>query len=355
MDKKNKVRKIERNINIDLLRGIATLFMVGSHVTWFISDRTNIVWEIARILADIGCFTTFLIIFSYLNFASKKVKISRSFSLLAWYYVIAFTMAFSELTLSKVFEILFFIEVPGFTEYLLALVIFQIGIDLYRKTKFSVLKKGLLAALAITSFSLPITLYSLEIKVLSLNSRILNSISALFLGGEGVLRFPILYYLPFAIIGYLYLKNNWFNLQADKLKSFLVTNYSILLYSILGLFFLSLIDSDLAVFERWSPSPLFLILSYSVFIIFITISYILSTHRRHLPNPIAAIIAFIGRSTLPILIGHLAILQIYRVNFDQKTNNFLLLFFYFIMCIIIPLTFQLALRKKSLLFRYFKG
>lgn len=357
----NVLKNKKRNATFDITRGVAVFLMVLAHAIAFFHTGGNPFIKFFQNFGDTVCFTTFLLIsgatsyLAYLDISSNKWiskrinLIKRIFGLLIGYYLVAFISSLHEFDLpinkewiKKVFEILLFIKIPGYTEFLLPFIIFSILIILFRKLFIDLSKNSrltILIGLAIYCFSYILYLINSPAPFIYYKS--------IFVSESDWFRFPILQYLIVFLTGILIGK--FFKTQTNQnLRLVDLVKISISLTLIL---LLTIIRTPLAQFpyydefQRWPPALSFLLIG-----IIFTISIILLfeyTDKYCSLNKIQNIFSSLGKVAFPIYIIHIIILQLYNYVFNRKFSNIFIVTFLFSVLLIISYLISIKLKTNS--------
>jgi len=312
-----------RLTTLDLIRGCAVLTMILAHVTAFFYSGNGYT-SFFQTFGDTVSFTTFLFVSSVVLFyiLNKNAKITKEFrkkyfsrigKLLIGYYFIAIISTLSEFSfpigthwISNILKIIFFVNIPGYTEFIIPFLIFSILIFILKKFFNSILKDKYL--LIIISLLLYIIGQFIYFKIGNLPYEIKNYIS-IFTGAEGLYRFPILQYFPIFALGifigeYFSDKNNLQNIK-PFVKLILIMLFYLVLSLNINTFVFGIPMNEIT--RRWPPSIEFQILS----LLFPLILLIFFT-KINLNNHIEKILQFLGKRPFYYYLSHLAFLQILK-------------------------------------------
>jgi uncharacterized membrane protein len=319
-----------RDLSIDALRGLVVFLMVGSHLVWFFGDIQNSFWDSFRNIADAVCYITFLFLFgisTYLLIFSKpldqdrkKKIIYRILTLLFAYYIIAFVGIIKDLqggfSLTPILETLFFINVPGFTEFMLTFVFYTFFAFIFKVLFFkntslnNISKKRLeinLITLGVVTFIVGNLIFSFIDK--DPLSGYLNNYVGLFTYGNGVHRFPLLQYTPIFLLGlyfgYLLASSqNNTEKQTRFNKAILFSLVVVSLISIAGFFIQNKADIRfITEYNRWPPSIFFIIVGLSFSFSFF---YLFRKFKLTSTN----LFVTLGQEALGVLVFHLIIIKL---------------------------------------------
>lgn len=314
----------KRETSIDMLRGIAVFLMVLAHAIAFFYSKEDGILKVLQNFGDTLCFTIFLLVsgtssyFAYLRVRNKKWRskkkrlLIRIMKLLFIYYLVALVSSINNFVAipannwpEGIFKILAFINVPGYTEFLLPFIFYGLLILAFR----SLLKK----MARYTDITLMVAWLSYNIGC------IIHQISlpepfvyykALIAGEADWFRFPLLQYFGIFLIGILLGKFLQGNISQKKRQRSLA-NFSLL--SLLSLIFALALEQFLQFpysqeFQRWPPSISFLSLGISFsFVILILIKIKINTFK--VPK-IKSMLEFFGKYAFAIYTLHIVILQL---------------------------------------------
>jgi uncharacterized membrane protein/predicted deacetylase len=319
------VVKNKREVSLDILRGIAVLLMVFAHTIAFVYTGENSILNSFQKFGNTVCFTIFLLVSgasSYLAYIKvtnakwkqkKKVLIKRLMKLLLGYYLVALISSLSDFSfpistdwLENIFQILFFIKVPGYTEFLVPFIIYRFVIVIaWERVKKLLKNKDLLIAIGILTYIFGFLLYNLSVP------DFLIPFKALFVGHVGMYRFPLLQYFWVFLAG-LWLGEFFNGQRKQKLNALLrVTFTSFIILS------LTLLIKPLASFpyseefQRWPPSVSFIIIgiSFSFTVLTLTKIRIKNVILDFLQNTLS----YFGKNAFLIYIVHIIILQLEHI------------------------------------------
>lgn len=332
----NQVKKKKVRIHsLDILRGTVVFTMILAHTIAFLYSGNNNFLRALQKLGDLVSFTTFLLVsggvtyIAYLDKTDSEWKkkrpkfLKRIFYLLISYYFVglissigkitAFESIFETLTyLAKVF---FFIEVPGYTEFLIAFVLFGLSVVLFRKYYLKLVN---LSPLKIVIFGLFVYFIGFTVyKILSIYPLVYWT-SFLF-GYENWYRFPIFQYFIVFAIGFSvgkYLLQNGESKDTTKIISRVV----MLLAALLGTFVLLAPLRSFPyeqTFNRWPPSISFILGG----LVFALTMLLVITVKFNLSGKISKILEFWGKKAFDMYIFHVVILILIDYFFGFKSNN----------------------------------
>lgn len=352
-----KTKQNQRELTVDILRGITVLLMILAHTIGFIHNGANPILIFLNRFGDTICFTAFLFLSGisvYLGFLSKKnepdlkIKVFRkTFSLLIGYYLISFITFYKDfipLTLSvptHVYKIIFFINVPSYAEFLITFAFFGIAVNIFPKI-FLKLSRSLKLVL-ITGTVLYIIgslLYYIQVPSLLISTK------ALLSGSSGLFRFPILQYSIVYFLGLkwgAFLKNETDQRAREKLTlyvSLLLVSLIIILQSLKLTLNLKILDPGL----RWPPTVTFI--TIGLCFVFICFSLLFLIQRKNLHNIILRITNIFGHYALDFFIFHTIVLKLYDILFHQKFSFVPIIVFAFF--VVLLLSFLLLKLDKNI-------
>lgn len=334
-----------REIVIDYLRGFAVALMIITHViaiTFNGSSGNELIKNIGMI-GGIGSFTSFLFISgisSFLSFVkyddndAEKVKakgrriIEKSIQLLGIYYILATFSVFVNTSLysfppntgwiETITKTLFFIIVPPFTEFLLALLAFSLSTVFLRKFYRFLLNNPLLG---IPFMGLSYAIGSLIYRI-DLGNTELNSIKALFGGHLEYHTFPLFQYLPIFLLGLYFGKFIYNNTESFKrLKLNLIwliisATLTAQSYFVLKYFDYQIFDA-IPDYGRFPPSLAFIALSLTITL---SAMFIITALFKAIPGLIKAPLHFMGMNALDMFFFHTSLLFLYKYLTTSNAN-----------------------------------
>lgn len=328
-------RKNNRETSLDILRGIAVCTMVLAHVIAFLYKDENRLLKGLQYFGGTVSFTVFLLVsgaVSYLAYMhipkdkwSKKRTnlLRRALRLLVGYYIVAIISTLQDFPLppdiswiNNILKIIFFIKVPGYTEFILPFIFFSLVIVIFRNTIKALLEDKLfLLLVGILAYNIGFLIYNIHIPSL------ITPFTALLAGYLNWYRFPILQYTPIFLLGLF---------TGETIKSDKSHNKKfIIFFSILALSLIFLITSFIAKplaqfpyieeFQRWPPTISFL--SVGLLFSYIILSMFQIRLNISVLQPIKRIFILLGKSAFSIYISHIIILQVINLLFEVRLNS----------------------------------
>ncbi|MFC1780555.1 acyltransferase family protein [Patescibacteria group bacterium] len=322
---KTKIKN-KREVSLDMLRGIAVLLMVLAHTIAFVYTGENSFLNSVKKFGDTVCFTIFLLVsgassyLAYIRVANtkwkqkKKVLIRRLVKLLLGYYLVALISSLSDFSfpissdwLENMFQILFFIKVPGYTEFLLPFIFYGFIIVIaWERIKKLLKNKDLLISIGILTYTFGFLLYNLSIP------DFLIPLKALLIGHENMYRFPLFQYFWVFLAG-LWLGEFFNGYRKQKLNALLKITFT--LFVILSL---TLLIKPLASFpyneefQRWPPSISFIVIGISF--AFTCLALIKIKIKQVSLDFIKNTFSYFGKSAFFIYIVHIITLQLEHIT-----------------------------------------
>ena len=311
-----KLFKFDKNYHeLDIIRGIAVFIMIIAHVIAFTSDDSSQFLNIIRFIGDAFAFSIFLCVSGAVRYISgsnsefkfQKRKFFRSLEVLLLYYVLVFIPYIKDgSAIKNFFQIIFFIKVPNFTEFLIPFILYGMIFYLFPHwLKALVRHYSVVIGIVIICLCSSYILYPIHI-----NNEMLAAWKALFFGSEGLFRFPIVTYFPLFIAGAYFEKIY----QQDKKR--LIAEPMLAALLIVTIAYILLLHN----FSRWPPSIGFLSAGIAMFILL----FILSKYIKF------GILNTLGRNPLYFLFIHLFILNIMDIWFYKNYNSTLMVLIIFI-------------------------
>jgi|GEM_PF-5824412 len=314
--------KKEREIALDFLKLGAVLSMFWAHTVAFLYSGDNFLVKLTQNWGNVISFSTFLAAsgaLTYIVYLSGKTTefnrgryFKRILSIVVMYYLLAFTVSFTDLLylpvdklLLGILKIVCFINVPGYTEFLLPFIGFS-SLVLFFPT---LLKK--LTQQPIISLVIGIALFALGEALFRFTAPGLpspwNSIAALFYGSTTLYRFPIFQYSIVFLLGLQLgrmLQDHRISLPEQKLQSVVVA-------LVLGIVtMLAFFTGPEEVLRRWPPSLGFIAVGVAWCVLQVMILVVLRL-EYHLPKRINSMAKFFSDNLLLFVVLHTAVLSVY--------------------------------------------
>lgn len=302
---------IQRNNQLDILKGILTIGMVFAHtiqflyggadniLTW-VSTYTNLV-SFPGFLACFG-FACWSAYFSKETLPYKKIIITSMKCYIAFIISgVAFRMLVpsTHLELESVIKIITLRDIPGYSEFLIS---FSLII---------ILSSVLVAPLKITTKS-PKNILAFSVFILILSQIItkdytFDPLVGLLLGGAGFYYFPTLIYSPFFIFGI------WLSRTNPKY------NEHVLLACLILVFLFTVLTRVNYEIYRFPPTPLWIIFSFAVFYVYLGGAILID---KYFHSNVKAYISLIGRNVLLyLIISNLILFCSYALGFWKSLST----------------------------------
>jgi uncharacterized membrane protein len=361
--------KPKRSVTIDILRTIAVVLMILTHVTALVFNFEG--GEILQLLSLAGgtlCFTFFLLLsgvglyFSYvkktdpeeITFKRHGLFI-RSVEILIVYYIVA---SFSMFVLEQGFfgspssewirdflRIAAFQRFPDFTEFLITLSIVMF-ISIFLKGFFDWISKSLVSTtvISVVAYLMGFFLYEVEFEY-----EPLNYVKGVFAGFSDLHLFPLLQYFGIFIFG-IYIGRKILSKAADR-KKYLDLGFvglmCVIFYGISSYFTFyesstSSVLIDASVYSgRFPPSAPFLALGLGTFIFGLIAFEFLFRRSNLITNPIRNASLFISKNALDFFVLHIVLLLGAKLiaenffDFDFSTGSSLLIYLLTILIVIV--------------------
>jgi predicted deacetylase len=331
---------ISRYWQIDFAKAITVLLMFFTHAIAFMYAGKNPALTFIRNWGDIVTFVAFF----FLSGASIYLSISRSEGKYTWgkvlsriltflfsYYTLAIIANWQNFTsgniniLEKLVKIFVLIDIPYYTEFLIAFILFTILTKIFYKQLLALLKRPLLL------LGLGITLYLVGEALFRLNpiGGSASEIGALIYGNSQILRYPILQYALVYILGMLYgrvISDNyetWKEMKSELLVAAIVIFAAGLDIALLG---------NNEAWRRWPPSIAFM----TTGLIWVMMLLLVGTVKiNSKPNIISRlfeiIVRFLGKNLLQLFWLQTAMLFLFReLGSTLISRAYLLVGFYLI-------------------------
>lgn len=309
-----------RDYSLDFLRGSAVFFMVITHVGGlFYFDKGTIldglIWWGATV-----CFTIFLFVSAAVTgllakkdrLDSKKL-LSRALYFLVMYFVVGIFIVFIEKwgdnSIGDLLDVLLFVEIPEFVEFLLAFVIFS----LFVAAVPSFIKKIARSPLLSLIISLVIYVGAVLLHPVEVENAFLRLIKSLTVGHEGMHTFGVLAYLPVWTGGLVwgYYSVSMVHKKKERALSFALAGLSVLQ--------VILIFSGFGEWNRWPPSIVFILYGL-IFCVFV-LRFYKSIARLGLVN---RFLVHLGNYAFPYYYYHLVVIFVMGLILRWPSLNILL-------------------------------
>jgi hypothetical protein len=335
---------------LDIMRLLAIGLMLFAHVTSYFYAGNNPLVTFWRDWGNIVCFTTFLFVSGAVQHLAylanpkegwRRKLLIRSGYLLASYYFLALLVLLPQIITSQgpdwiaVLRVVALVDVPGYTEFLLPFVIYSLVICAFPGIIKRIVKSVplLLIAIAITYVLGELGYQALlRFELPELIERLLS----LFVGGEGLYRFPLLQYAPVMLIGM-----HWGVIISDSKETEAELKREVglvlIVFVIAGLA-LYLGGSDYF-FRRWPPSLGFL----SMGMVWVGMLLLLFQKIPVLSRKLVAayqatrILPSFSSSALVILVVHTTLLTLFAQAGLQPTTSAVPLLALFIVSVVVAI------------------
>lgn len=324
-----------RIFTFDLLRGIAVMTMVLAHSVYFFHSRDNPFLLHLENFGNSVSFVTFLVVsgaVAWVAYFGSRVAggnlnrgrvLSRIALFLFAYYVLALIVAGQEIMkatgydrLRSVFDILAFRHLPGFTEYFPPFIFYSALLALFPRL-FAIASRSLknVAMLSLLAFMIGFFIYQLPVEPFW------RPWVALFSGGEGLYRFPLLQYFPVFLLG-LHWGHETVNVDGLRAKRRFAAQmfgwFAGLAAAALGLTY----ATDIAVptmFSRWPPSIPFLALGLAFAFFAATVLYWVK-QLRSIPL-LRDFLLVLGQNAIGIFWAHIFLLTVFAAVSGQQASS----------------------------------
>lgn len=242
-----------RDNSIDFLRTIAILLMVFAHANALLRIDSNPANEFFQNAGNIICFSLFVFCYGASLYYSKEdrksTKLLRRIGLLYFAYLVVVALNIIENHITDgqtMLSYLSFVKLPGYGEFLVAFILFDVIYFLLKKPIDYISKDfALIVIISATLFGFSFFL---------LNQPYHNFLTNLLWGQKDLFSFPIFQYFIIFLLGMYYSKKrSENNLETQNLIVLTIVLASIY---ILSYFFNPSFGID---FYRWPPSLLFIL------------------------------------------------------------------------------------------------
>ncbi len=337
--KTTKAVRKERVVLFDQIRLSAILFMFFAHVVSYFYQGNSPVILFFRDAGNTVCFTLFLIVSgaaNYLSYKDSTLKLlPRLRNLLLSYYFLAFLMSIPAFlaqqlpaSLLQGLRTILFIDVPGYIEFLIPFLAYGLIVLFLRKPLMWLVRKPLLLILSgIAIFAVGSIAYGILTSSGINPDRFIYRIAAIFVGGEGVYRFPILQYIPVFFLG-LFLGRIW----EDRRESVTEVKWQdlVLLFLLFILILAYAAGGKDILLQRWPPSIGFLIIGVVWAFIHILFLQKLKFSADKLQEIYRELkfLPWLSRRALPLLVVHTGLLTILTFAGLPRVSGILILVYY---------------------------
>lgn len=319
-----------RDLSIDILRAIAIIFMVASHVVWIFDPGITGVWDYLRDIADNISFIIFLFAFGFGTFYSylnkehgsnqDKKHLNRIWSIVLIYIGLNLLTIFFDFIKygfndSVILNFILFKKIAGFTEFLIPFIIYGLLIISIKKLnkKYELKTTVYLSVFGILAYILGLIGYAYS----SLIPEILSGFwSVLFGHKEFYVRFPVFQYLLVFVLGTLYA--HYGSINPSNKTQFLL---SIIIFgafiSLLG--YLPEINQYLNT-QRFPVNIGFIAQNLSVSLIILIIVQQISLRND---SRILDLLSVLGQSSLGVMFFHIFTLRVFeQINYPNNTGDY---------------------------------
>jgi peptidoglycan/LPS O-acetylase OafA/YrhL len=256
---KVKDGKHNRDHSLDVLRGMAVLFMVIAHVNAVFYRQPGTILDTFTWWGVTICFSVFLFVSASvfgLKAAKKKMSVERTLFrsatlLLVYYAMAAFLTAIDTstgLSVGTLADIVIFKHIPEYTEFLIPFIMYPVFLLPLR----SFLPQAKKQTLSVLIGSLGIYFISIGLYLADWGGEYANIVKGLLVGDGDLHRFGILSYLPVFATGFLW--GTMIGEPAEKKAEVARNSF------FAGIFiFILLTAGNLSVWDRYPPSLIFLL------------------------------------------------------------------------------------------------
>lgn len=313
----------DRDISLDLLRVIAIILMIITHVNGLFYRGSNDLLDYFTWLGATVCFTLFLFAYGFgygRKFTVKNKKdfktitlqsfLRRWLNMLFWYYVVAgivYLVLGKDFKTKHIIDIVLLQRIPDFTEFILAFILYDFILWILQKWFWYLLKKPkYLMILALTMYFFSIAGYGIEF-----DSKILLWAKGLLVGHADLHRFGILTYFLVLVAGMF-----WGKASMQKYRivikdiEFNKIELSFILFIIFLFCSYALKLTGFSIWNRW-PASLHFIL-YGLYFCFLVIfmGEILAKRLLFTNKKVLEILVTISKNTFKFYRYHVIILML---------------------------------------------
>jgi hypothetical protein len=301
----------QRNVEIDLTKGILTVGMVFSHTIQFLTENPNRIFVFISQLTDLVSFSGFLFCFGFAAWIAYLQGSQRPWrkilrTVLKFYIAfiisgVAFRVLVNSSTpgLPLLGNIAALRDTPPYSEFLLAFaVIILLGAVFQRAIVYST--QGWQPLMAATVICLAFTFLPNKIPYIPLISQLI--------GGQGFIAYPAVQYLPLFLLGVFRARHpEQFHLRLY----FLAAMAGILLY-------IMLVPFDLFL-RRYPPSAGWILCSAGVFFLYYWFAHIV---HAHFPELIQKYLNAVGQNVLAyLLLSNLVLFTCHPLGLTKALNT----------------------------------
>jgi hypothetical protein len=313
-----------RFIQIDYMKGILNIGMIFAHTVQFFSKKND--FYLISELMNLVCFSGFLFCFGFASWSSYFSKANIPYRshitvILKCYlaYIISgvsYCILVSKELLNStlVYKVISLENVPGYSEFLIAFVLFAL-LGLLFSEFINLLTKNIMLILTTSIACLLISLILTDIK---LDNRL-----ELFIGGRGKSYFPVLQYTPLYLLGIYF--SRYSTKPSNALNFLALVIISIFLY-----FKIARID-----IVRFPPSAAWILFSTAAVYLCFSLSNWLSKHLLLL-----SVVLNMGKNVLFYLI--ITNIILFTLTFIGFKNYFETQYIFILFAVILFLPFYLT-------------
>lgn len=323
-----QIHHLKREKSLDILRGIAVMLMIAAHAFAYFHSGDNPILGLVRTFGDMAAFIIFVFVagattyFAHLDFPYNnihEIKFVRIFRLLFDYYLVAYVSAIEDFLKLHInhwpeyfLKILFFMELPDYSEFILTFVLFTLVLYFIQWRLKSIIRSKLkLFIISLLTYTLGYLIY------VNVKSFPLGYFTSLLAGFEGLYRFPLLQYFTVLITGIYVGKliDKDYQYKHKRLILLWLTTIVLLIAFITTLFpELSSFPYD-AQFSRWPPSIGFLSIGMSTGLVLITF-----LTQFKLPEVIERVFTSLGERALGYFTAHIVLYELIDLFFPEFTT-----------------------------------
>ncbi len=340
---------------LDILRGLFVFIMILAHAIYFFSTGNSLLLNSFGTFGNTVAFTGFLFVsgaatyFAYIKPSDKpsshhrKHFFKRLLYILVGYYVIASVAIFSEVykstnTLSfeelgrQLLNAVLFIKMPSFAEFLVPFVLYALTIPIFKKVYRNLSKSLVLTiTISVVLFALAYVLYPVNV------ASPIKEFKALFVGAQGLNRFPIFQYYPVYLLGLFWGRYLFEHIERKaREKKALIFGAITLGILLLSSFLSSLYPiAILGPSYRWPPSVGFLAVGLS-FVFFAQVIYS-NLKKSNILTRTLKLFDYMGRDAFDLFITSTVLLYFYQLFTDFKSNSLIVVTVLFILLLVLSI------------------